>query len=414
MYSSVKKRINVRKITSMLLVVILLFSLSGQAYAYDEAVSSDDKSDSTSYNYGYGWEDIGVAYSIGYMGAEWSSARDCWCFNFRIVGTGASREADGDDADRIRIAAMQIEGTSNTSNLALWTSSDSKYIGSKPETGTTYNYYDLAMELAGIAVSALGSEGLGYAWTAYGLVSALCSVVDDSEEQDDYIWKDWEWSSDISDTGQFFWFLADVEPNQTVQISADYMIFGPGYELLDPGASYWNLIAPGSQSKSLSANSNWNPGMMSDEEKKEYGIEEISVADVDERAEELGIPLEIVDEFYESGDEVLYYAHNLTVTVEEESEIKSDIAENSLTKESLIEEINSQIERNKLIIKAFSNIDSITQDDLTIIDKNKSEQILLETLLDDAQSVSADDSDAIESLWDELWQDILKENPAVS
>ncbi len=282
---------------------------------------------------------------------------------------------------------MQIEETSNTSNLALWTSDDRMYIGSKPETGTSLDFSDLAMELAGIAIDALGSEGVSYAWTAYGLVSALFSVVDSSEEQEDYIWKEWEWSSDISDTGQFFWFLADVKPNQTVKIAADYMIFGPGYELLDPGSSSWNLIAAGPQNQSLSAN--WNPGMLSDEEKEKYGIEEISVENVDKRAAELSIPLEIVDEFYESGDEVLYYAHNLTAYKIEQPEIESS---DSVTKDSLIKETNTQMERNELIIKAFSNIKNITEEDLAIIKKNKAEQALLNDLLDDIQLVSEGDT----------------------
>ncbi|HWQ70944.1 MAG TPA: hypothetical protein VN370_01355, partial [Desulfitobacteriaceae bacterium] len=375
--------------------------------SYDVPVNHTEHDNSTSYNYGGGWNDIYGASSIGYMGAEWSSARYAWCFNYRFAGTGSSRlRSSGNPSNKIRIAAMEIEGTYNTSNLALWTSSDSKYIGSTPDSGSNPDYTDVATAVAGFAITAINNSGASYAWSVAGFIAALRSIADDTETQDDYLWREWDWSSDISDTGQFFYFLADVEPNQTVQISYDYYIFGPGYELLNTGKGYRNLIAPGPDSKSAVAN--WNPGMMSNEEKTRYGIEEIPLQKVEEKAAELNIPLEIVGNFYKSGEKVLYYAHNL-VEYEVEPPASTHDTNAPVSKEALIEEINTQMDRNELIIKAFSNVESMNEEDLAIIQKNKAEQVLLINLLNRVQSINEDDSKAIESLWKELWDDILKE-----
>lgn len=304
---------------------------------------------------------------------------------------------------------MEVEGTSNTSNMDFWTSAGDRYIGSAPESGgSSPDYTDVASAVIGFAITAINNLGASYLWSTVGLIAALIPTVDDEVSNGDYLWRSWDWSSDISDTGQFFWFGVDVQPSQTVQISYDYMIFGPGYELLDTGIGYRNLIAPGPDSKSAAAN--WNPGMMSDEEKTRYGIEEIPLKDVDERAAELSIPSEIVDDFYESGEKVLYYAGNLVEYEVKPPSLAHD-TNAAISKKALIEEINAQMDRNELIIKAFSNVENITEKDLEIIQKNEQEQILLKDLNNRAQSVNGNDSKAIESLWKELWDDILKEVP---
>lgn len=391
------------------LLITCIFSMLGfvnQAYAYDNPLSHTEHSDSTAYNYGAGWNDIYGSSSLGYMGAEWSSARNAWCFNYRLAGTGASRFRDtGNSTNTIRIAAMEIEGTSNTSNLALWTSTDSKYVGSTPGSGTNPDYSTIATAVAGFAITAINNLGASYAWSTLGLIGALRSYTDSSTTQDDYIWRDWDWSSDISDTGQFFWFLADVEPNETVQISYDYMIFGPGYELLDTGKGYRNLVAPGPDSKS--AVTNWNPGMMSEDDKEKYGIEEITLEKVNERAAELNIASEIINEFKDSGDEVLYYAHKLIeYEVVPSIDLTSQESKDILTKDALMEEIIIQIQNKEIIIKAFSNIEELTEENANIIKENEAELAFLKDILKEAELVNEDDSKYIDSLWNELQERI--------
>ena len=54
----------------------------------------------------------------------------------------------------------------------------------------------------------------------------------------------------------------------------------------------------------------WNPGMMSDEDKEKYGIEAIPRDQVEERGAELGLSSYIIQEFLATGDEFLYFAHD--------------------------------------------------------------------------------------------------------
>jgi hypothetical protein len=184
------------------------------------------------------------------------------------------------------------------------------------------------------------------------------------------------------------------------------MIFGPGYELLQPGKGYMTIETPGPKSRT----SNWNPGMMSDEEKRKYDIEEIPLEDVAKRAEELNIPSNITEDFYKSGDQILYYAHNLLGSnVEFQGEASPEIKTTDMTKDMLIEEINTQMDQNNLIIRAFSSIKNITQEDIAIIDKNKAEQKLLENLLKEVKSIDNNDSNEFNLILSRF-QEIISKN----
>jgi hypothetical protein len=407
------KNLFVHRVVVSLLIVSILFSLSfgNLAFGSDDPVSTTEESNSTYYNY----NNIYAASSIAYMGAEWSDARHAWGFNYRYSGTGASRSStSGDASDLVRIAAMEIEGTSNTANMAIWTSSDSKYIGSAPESSGTDAYYDdVADSVVGLAITAINNLGASYVWSTLGLLKALLSTVDDQTTQNDYIWRKWDWSPDQSDVGQFFWFIVDVEPYETVQISNEYMIFGPGYELLSAGKGYRNLEAgapPSSTSTtstSTTSTNSWNPGMMSDEERRKYGIEEIPREQFKKRAAELHISPRSIEEFENSDAEVFYYAHNFV-----EYEVNPSEKEPNTPKGVLIKEINTQLERSEKIIKAFSTNKDMNEEDLRIIEKHKELQPLLEELLDRSQSINEDDRKAIDALRKELWNDILKETSA--
>lgn len=368
-----------------------------------QPISHTEASNSTYYNWNY----IYAASSIGFMGATWIPGRNKWEFSYRYVGTGASR-AD----NLVRVAAMEIKGTSNTSNMAIWTSTSPQYIGSTPaSTGSNPDYSDIATALAGFAITAINNLGVSYVWSAIGLINAFRSTVNSQSTTNTNVWRSWNWPSDIKDTGQFFWFLVDVNPSQTVQISHEYMVFGPGYELLSAGKGYRNLNAPGPQSLTMMIE-NWNPGMMSDEEKEKYGIEEIPLEQIEERAAELNISSATLEELYKSGEQVIYFAHNLL-----EYEVRPSADELnqdktvSVTKHALIEEINTQMNRNEQIIKAFSSLENAGEEVRTIIEKNRIEQYTLKDLLSKVQLVNGDDLEAIELFWKELWNDILKKSP---
>ncbi len=245
----------------------------------------------------------------------------------------------------------------------MWTSADAKYIGSAPETSGSNEDYSFAEAVIGFAITVINDLGAAYFWSVYGLVNALLSNVDDVSDTGDRLFRRWDWSSYQSDVGQFFWFIVDVEPNQTVQISSEYTIFGPTYEALSAGKGYRNLIAPGPSSLTTSTSTaeNWNPGMMTDEEKRKYGIEGISRQNFEKRAEVLNISQRSIEEFKNSDEEVFYYAHNLTeYAVDKEA---------GTPKDALIEEINIQRERSELIVEVFSSRDNKSKEDQRIIEK---------------------------------------------
>lgn len=403
-----------RNTISTLLVASMLFlPFSGyKAYAADP-VNHTEASNSKSFSAGGVSAKAYAASSIGFMGAEWSSARNSWAFNYKFVGTGATRQKNFDGSawvglNGIRTAVIEVKGTSNTSNMAMWTSTDTKYLGSYPESSgnTTPEYYNEALVVANFAITALNSLAASYAWSAYALVDYFRNTVDTSTNLGTHQRRQWNWSPDKADVGQYFWFIVDVKPSQTVQISTEYQLYGPGFELLSAGKTYRNLEAGAALSSlATSAKSleNWSPGMMSAEEIKQYGIEEIPRADFERRAEELNISQRSIDEFKSSDDKVFYYAHNFT-----EYEVQPSENVVTTTKEALIQEINTLLERSEDIILTFSNHESSSDDDQAIIQKHQKRQALLEDLLVRLQSVNNNDNKAIDILWKELQDDILK------
>lgn len=106
----------------------------------------------------------------------------------------------------------------------------------------------------------------------------------------------------------------------------------------------------------------------------------------EKRALELNISQRSIDEFNNSDDKVLYYAHNFT-----EYEVQPSENASTTTKEALIQEVNTQLEISENIILTYSNHESISDDDLIIIQKHQKRQALLEDLLERLQSINSND-----------------------
>lgn len=339
-------------ILSMIIICNLLFStFSMNAFAVSNTIiSSTEKSDTTAYGYP-SWADIYVSSSIAYMGAEWSSSREKWAFNYRFAGTGSADWRSGAGADLIRIAAMDINLTSNQNRAALWTSHDSEYLGSAPESGINPDYGAVANGVVGLAITAINNLGASYAWSIYGLVGAFVNTTDNEESDPDRAYRNWYWSSDESDVGQYFWFIVDVEPNETVQMSSNYYLIGPGYELLEAGTTYRNIKA-GAPSRT---NVIMNPEIMTVEEKNAYGIETIYRKDFASKAEELNISERSKQEFLNSDDAVFYFAHDFVeYEVAQVDSLVSEIDLDNLTKGILSENIAYQIDRSEKIVMGLS------------------------------------------------------------
>ena len=57
------------------------------------------------------------------------------------------------------------------------------------------------------------------------------------------------------------------------------------------------------------------PSLMSPEEKQEYGIEEIPMDKIKDRASQLGVSQETIDKIQKSGEKVVYFAHHMPVKI---------------------------------------------------------------------------------------------------
>lgn len=341
---------------SVIVICCMLINMSGMTcYAStDTIIRSTEKSNSLSYGYPE-WADVYAASSIAFMGAEWSSARQAWAFNYKFAGTASANWRTGYDADLIRMACMEISCTSNQDNAAFWTSSSPQYLGSAPEsTGSEPDYAAVASAVVGLAITAINNLGASYVWSVLSLLDAMKSTNDGETSRSDYLYREWMWSPDESDVGQFFWFIVDVEPNETVQISTEYYILGPGYELLETGTSYRNLEAGTAGKSSMPM----NPEIMSKEERDMYGIETIGREEFASKAKELNISKRSQKEFLDSGDEEFYYAHNFVEyeVVESGNEVP-EIDGNNLTEEALSKNIAYQIRRSDKIVRALSGGD---------------------------------------------------------
>lgn len=343
-----------RLLCALLLFTVLLTIFSTNVFSYpDNAISSIEMTNSTWYGYPER-ADIYTASSIAYMGAEWSTARQAWAFNFRFAGTGSAHWNNGGNANLIRFAGMQIRILENSGNTDFWTSNSAHYLGSAPESGIHPNYGSIASAVVGLAITAINNLGASYAWSVAGLIAAFVNTYDGYTDTTNQLYRSWNWSPDQPDVGQFFWFLVDVKPNNTSKMSSDYYLIGPGYELLDAGTSIYNLTAstPGQSGIIM------NPEIMSEEDKIRCGIETIARGEFKSRASQLNISERSQEEFLDSQEEVFYYAHNFLVWEGgRSSQCEPEVDVNHPTISGLIEKILYQLDRSEKIVKGLSEGD---------------------------------------------------------
>lgn len=222
---------------SVIVICCMLINMSGMTcYAStDTIIRSTEKSNSLSYGYPE-WADVYAASSIAFMGAEWSSARQAWAFNYKFAGTASANWRTGYDADLIRMACMEISCTSNQDNAAFWTSSSPQYLGSAPEsTGSEPDYAAVASAVVGLAITAINNLGASYVWSVLSLLDAMKSTNDGETSRSDYLYREWMWSPDESDVGQFFWFIVVLSLMKQCRFLQNTIF-------LAQGMSYWKQV----------------------------------------------------------------------------------------------------------------------------------------------------------------------------
>ncbi|MEK3834901.1 MULTISPECIES: hypothetical protein [unclassified Paenibacillus] len=392
----IKFRKSALKSIRIALILSLTLVPTGMAYAYDTPVSHVDASNSINWPYTTGANKIAASSSIGFMGATWLGTINRWHFDFRFAGTGASRATTSPPIpinNRIQIARMEIKNTQNPSNMALNSYTDPAFIGSAPESSGSNlpGYYNAAYAVLNFSTFLLTPMS-GFLYNTGSLIASLRNVSDSNTTSASALTRQWNWSTDIADTGQFFWFSADVPANTTSQLSAEYMLLGTGYEVLSAGKRYYNLTAGTARSSNSLAKSaaiqdkDWNPGMMTPEEKAECGIIEIPRDEIDQQASKLNIAPSVVTSLKASEDQVFYYATKFPVT-----ESIRPTNEELTPKEKSIQDINDQLDRSETIIDAFQRYDTKNTEQELIIKDHESQELILQGLLQRANQTDEND-----------------------
>jgi hypothetical protein len=224
---------------------------------------------------------------------------------------GETRSSSGGSTAACRVQAVEITELENKANQAMWTSTDSQYIGAWPRSdGNSAYYANVAFTISSIAISYINSYA-NFAISAATLVSSLLSGCDGYSDGET-IWREWGYDPDKTDVGHFFWWLNDIKPGQTVKFSVGDYLFGPSYELV--GVRYTVTVIPPRRA----------PSKMTEAEKEKYGIEVVPLNQLKTRSSELNLSPETVKELIEYGEPV-YVAHKLPVEVVSEPVDKEEV-----------------------------------------------------------------------------------------
>ena len=327
--------------------------------------------------------------SIELKGVSWKPGAEAWCFEYRMAGTGSTIGY----SSKIQAAAIQIEGTENKNNMEIEPGNGPTRTGSAPTSNNSTNYNGIANTVVNFSIIALNSMGASFAWTVADLLLKMGSNVNRSITTDDYVWRLWDWSPSITETGQFLWFEVDVKPNQMVKFSYEYMIFGQGYDVLSAGKGFRTVCAGSPDNKSL----NMNPEQMTPLEREKYGIEIIYRENLSARAIELNLSDKTLNEWQNSNEDIFYYAHKF-IEYETPQPKRIDLNESTLTKDLLLSELSDQIDASKNVIRAFSSDDtSALNDSIAIIQKHVSRLLSLQNLQEKIISLSEKDYRSLNS-----------------
>lgn len=247
-----------------------------------------------------GWYNGYIATSLGYFGTVWSNARNVWEYNFRVVSVGESRYRDDNNlGEACGHMAIEIEKVENPSSQHFWTSSDPKYVGAWPHAGTNAYYYEIAFKLATLAIGAINSYA-GFALSALDLVRSLLSAYDDGDDIN-RLWRVWDFTTDQypgyrSDVSYFFWWLVDVDPNQTVKFSVASHLFGIGFECVSTG---WEVEVTTPNP----------PEAMTSLEMRKYGITKVPVS----KLEKIKAHVDFEERYIQDG--YLYMSYRLPIKI---------------------------------------------------------------------------------------------------
>jgi hypothetical protein len=274
------------------------------ALAYDQPVTTYTNTGSARSQYtseaGY------KSATIGYFGAVWIPGRNVYELNYRISGLGEARDKTaGFPMNALSTQKVTIAESYNKAHQAIWTSTDTRYIGAWPNGGSTANYDSVGYAIISLAVGAINGYA-GFALSVADLINSMRSASDVNQNGETVI-RQWNYFPYKSDLAHWFWWIYDVDPSQQVKFTVKDEASGTGFGTI---ALNWEFTV----------NTPSAPSKMSSEERAKYGIEVIPINDLKSRATELNVAPETVIELQKRGEPV-YYVHNLPITVVDSTSI---------------------------------------------------------------------------------------------
>jgi len=244
-----------------------------------------------------GWHPIGV-----------------WVYPCRICGGGAVRLKNtppaGSHGWGCGFHCLEITKTDNKENFYFeLIEGNPERMGAVPHSGPDEDYsgvYSALEVLANIVINLIGGY-VSFAWAvASAFIDDLVSAIDTEDKEAERLTcvfeyprdsEDWPGCTDCwpSDCGCWYWWDVHVNPSQTIKFNVCDSFVGV--------ENAWDIWVV-EHSHTFTINSPPSPEGMSAAERRKYGIEEIPVSEIRERAAELGISHAMVKELLELGEPV--------------------------------------------------------------------------------------------------------------
>ncbi|MBR4504741.1 MAG: hypothetical protein IKP20_07215 [Candidatus Methanomethylophilaceae archaeon] len=346
--------------------------------------------------------EIKAASSIWIPRGIWSSTENgSWDYAFVTTGMGEST-----DGDYIRIAFMDVDGTSDHGPMIMTPDTDSTRSWCMPSsTGSGFNPTPAISLIAQTLISILNPT-MGINVISSLLLSFIGMMKGSSSGftiSDNHFTRTLTWNPDIDWTGQNMAFIAHVLPGEDVSFTTEYAIFGPTYEYLSAGKHIISISAP--------SISEGGPSAMTIEEREAAGIVTVTKAQLQALAPEFGLSNDEVQEMMDSDDNEFYFTSVAPSCVTEEPE-EADQGYGS--RDALLDAIAKKISVSEKIIAAFSEDD--------ICDLLDSQEIVarhaikLESLraLDRLVRFGIHSQNSLERMYDMYWNLIGRANDLVS
>ena len=246
--------------------------------------------------------------------AAWLSESHRWLYECYICGGGAVRLKNtppaGSHGWGCACHFLKVTEEYNKENMNLdlvdnW----AERKGCVPHSGPDEDYsgvYSVLEVLANIMINLMGGY-VSFAWAvASAFIDDLISAIDEEDLGTEKLTclfdyprdsEDWPGCTDCwpSDCGCWYWWEVYVNPSQTVKFNV-YESFIGAENAVDGGVV--------EHSWTCTINSPADPPGMSAAERRKYGVEEIPVSEIRERAKELGISHAMVKELLELGEPV--------------------------------------------------------------------------------------------------------------